>query len=153
MLFDHQHANYAGDSGIGINPALGKEIREADLVVLLGGRYSEMPSATYSLLQSPYPKQKLVHVYPDPSELGRVYRPDLAICAAPEDFVAALDRAAGIALFAKRYREYAGSTVFPSLTDSYRALGIERSGVGLKFSDDGAARRLREAMTEALPLR
>ncbi|WP_234185987.1 thiamine pyrophosphate-binding protein [Shinella sp. NM-101] len=91
MLFDHQHPNYTGDSGIGINPALGKEIREADLVLLLGGRYSEMPSATYSLLQSPYPQQKLVHVYPDPSELGRVYRPDLAICAAPEDFVAALD--------------------------------------------------------------
>ena len=91
MLFDHRHPNYAGDSGIGINPALGKEIREADLVVLLGGRYSEMPSSTYSLMQSPYPAQKLVHVYPDPSELGRVYRPDLAICAAPEDFVAALD--------------------------------------------------------------
>ena len=91
MLFDHLHPNYAGDSGIGINPALGKEIREADLVLLLGGRYSEMPSATYSLLQSPYPQQKLVHVYPDPSELGRVYRPDLAIAAAPEDFVAALE--------------------------------------------------------------
>ncbi|UNK39204.1 thiamine pyrophosphate-binding protein [Shinella sp. H4-D48] len=91
MLFDHQHPNYAGDSGIGINPVLGKEIREADLFVLLGGRYSEMPSSTYSLLQSPYPQQTLVHVYPDPSELGRVYRPDLAICAAPDDFVAALD--------------------------------------------------------------
>jgi acetolactate synthase-1/2/3 large subunit len=91
MLFDHLHPNYAGDSGIGINPALGKEIREADLVVLLGGRYSEMPSSTYSLIQSPYPAQKLVHVYPDPSELGRVYRPDLAICAAPDDFVAALE--------------------------------------------------------------
>ena len=90
MLFDHTHPNYAGDSGIGINPALGKEIREADLVLLIGGRYSEMPSATYSLLQSPYPQQTLVHVYPDPSELGRVYRPDLAIAAAPDDFVAAL---------------------------------------------------------------
>jgi len=91
MLFDHTHPNYAGDSGIGINPALGKEIREADLVLLIGGRYSEMPSATYSLLQSPYPQQTLVHVYPDPSELGRVYRPDLAIAAAPDDFVAALE--------------------------------------------------------------
>lgn len=91
MLFDHLHPNYAGDSGIGINPALGREIREADLVVLLGGRYSEMPSSTYSLIKSPYPDQTLVHVYPDPSELGRVYRPDLAICAAPDDFVVALE--------------------------------------------------------------
>ena len=70
---------------------------------------------------------------------------------APEDFVAALDRAAGIALFAKRYRDYAESTVFPSLTDSYRALGIERSGAVLKYSDDSAARRLREAMTAPKP--
>lgn len=90
MLFDHLHPNYAGDSGIGINPALAKEIREADLVLMLGGRYSEMPSSGYTLMGVPYPQQTLVHVHPDPSELGRVYRPDLAICAAPADFVAAL---------------------------------------------------------------
>lgn len=90
MLFDHLHPNYAGDSGIGINPALAKEIREADLVIMLGGRYSEMPSSGYTLIDSPYPKQTLVHVYPDPSELGRVYRPELAICAAPSEFVSSL---------------------------------------------------------------
>ncbi len=91
MLFDHLHPSYAGDVGLGINPSLAKEIREADLVVLLGGRLSESPSSDYTLLDVPYPKQKLVHIYPDPEELGRVYRPDLAICAAPSDFVAALD--------------------------------------------------------------
>ncbi len=71
---------------------------------------------------------------------------------APEDFVATLDRAAGIELFAPRYRDYAESTVFPSLADSYRALGIERAGAGLKYSDDSAARQLREAMTARMPL-
>ncbi|WP_097139960.1 thiamine pyrophosphate-binding protein [Rhizobium subbaraonis] len=90
MLFDHLHPNYAGDSGIGINPALGREIRDADLVLLLGGRYSEMPSSNYTLLESPYPSQTLVHVHPDPSELGRIYRPELAICAGPKEFVDAL---------------------------------------------------------------
>ncbi|TIX88674.1 thiamine pyrophosphate-binding protein [Rhizobium sp. P44RR-XXIV] len=90
MLFDHLHPNYAGDVGIGINPALAKEIKEADLLILLGGRLSEMPSSGYTLVDIPYPRQQLVHVYPDPSELGRVYRPDLAICASPDDFVAAL---------------------------------------------------------------
>ena len=72
---------------------------------------------------------------------------------APEDFVVALDRAAGVELFARRYRDYAGSTVFPSLTDSYGVLGIERHGDGLRFSEARAARTMREAMTEALPLR
>ena len=66
---------------------------------------------------------------------------------APEDFVAALDRAAGIELFARRYRDYADSTAFPSLAESYRALGIERVGAGLGFSDAPVARQLREAMT------
>jgi acetolactate synthase-1/2/3 large subunit len=91
MLFDHLHPNYAGDVGIGINPALSKDIREADLVLLIGGRFSEMPSSGYTLLEVPYPQQTLVHVYPDPGELGRVYRPDLAIAASPADFAAALD--------------------------------------------------------------
>ncbi len=90
MLFDHLNDSYAGDVGIGINPALGAEIREADLILLVGGRFSEMPSSSYSLMDVPYPRQKLVHVYPDPDELGRVYRPDLAINADPASFVAAL---------------------------------------------------------------
>ncbi|MFW8605482.1 thiamine pyrophosphate-binding protein [Rhizobium beringeri] len=90
MLFDHLHPSYAGDVGIGINPALAKEIKESDLLILLGSRMSEMPSSSYTLIDVPYPQQSLVHIYPDPSELGRVYRPDLAICAAPADFVAAL---------------------------------------------------------------
>ena len=91
MLFDHLHPSYAGDVGIGINPALAKEIKEADLLVLVGARMSEMPSSGYTLIDIPYPSQKLVHVYPDPEELGRIYRPDLAICAAPAQFAAALD--------------------------------------------------------------
>lgn len=90
MLFDHLHPSYAGDVGIGINPALAKEIKESDLLILLGSRMSEMPSSGYTLIDIPYPTQQLVHIYPDPSELGRIYRPDLAIAASPQDFVDAL---------------------------------------------------------------
>ncbi len=90
MLFDHLSPSYAGDVGIGINPALSKEIKQSDLIILLGGRLSEMPSSGYTLLDIPYPSQTLVHIYPQAEELGRVYRPDLAICAAPGEFVEAL---------------------------------------------------------------
>lgn len=90
MLFDHLHPCYAGDIGLGINPALSKAVKEADLVVLLGGRLSETPSSGYTLLDVPYPQQSLIHIHPDPAELGRVYRPDLAICATPADFIAAI---------------------------------------------------------------
>lgn len=90
MLFDHTHPCYAGDVGLGINPVLSKAVKDADLIVLLGGRFSESPSSGYTLMDVPYPAQSLIHIHPDPSELGRVYRPDLAICAAPADFVSAI---------------------------------------------------------------
>ncbi|WP_027051059.1 thiamine pyrophosphate-binding protein [Mesorhizobium erdmanii] len=89
MLFDHLHANYAGDVGIGINPKLAARIKAADVVLLIGGRMGEMPSSDYTLLKSPYPDQALVHVHADAGELGRVYRPTLAINASPSAFVEA----------------------------------------------------------------
>jgi acetolactate synthase I/II/III large subunit len=89
MLFDHLHPCYAGDVGIGPNPKLATYIKQADLILLLGGRFGEMPSSDYTLLKSPYPDQRLVHVHADANELGRVYRPTLAINASPEAFTTA----------------------------------------------------------------
>jgi acetolactate synthase-1/2/3 large subunit len=91
MLFDHDHPNYAGDVGIGVNPALAQRIRQADVLLLIGGRMGEAPSSGYTLIESPEPLQKLIHVHPGAEELGRVYRPTLAINASPTLFVAALD--------------------------------------------------------------
>jgi acetolactate synthase-1/2/3 large subunit len=89
MLFDHLHPCYAGDVGIGINPKLANYIKRSDLVLLVGGRLGEMPSSDYTLLKSPYPDQKLVHIHPDTNELGRVYRPTLAVNASPDAFARA----------------------------------------------------------------
>lgn len=91
MLFDHQHDNYAGDVGVAVNPKLATRIREADVLLLVGGRMSELPSQSYSLIDSPEPKQALIHIHPGAEELGRVYRPTLAINASPTAFAAALD--------------------------------------------------------------
>jgi acetolactate synthase-1/2/3 large subunit len=91
MLFDHDHPNYAGDIGIGPNPALAAMVKNADLLLLVGGRMSEMPSSGYTLIDIPEPKQALVHVHPGAEELGRLYRPTLSINASPVAFVAALE--------------------------------------------------------------
>jgi acetolactate synthase-1/2/3 large subunit len=66
-------------------------IKAADLVVLVGGRLGELPSQSYTLFDIPDPRAMLVHVHPGSEELGRVYRPHLAINAAPTGFAAALD--------------------------------------------------------------
>ena len=89
-LFPSDHPNYVGDVGIGPNPKLAARVKEADLLVLVGARMSEMPSSAYSLIDVPVPRQTLVHIHPGAEELGRVYQPALAIEATPNAFCASL---------------------------------------------------------------
>ena len=86
----NHHPNYVGDVGIGIDPNLAKMISDADVIVLLGARMGEMATSGYKLLKIPCPQQKLIHIFPGAEELGRVYRPDLAINASQPSFLAAI---------------------------------------------------------------
>ena len=86
-LLDNLDPAYAGDLGLSANPALLQRIQDSDLIILLGGRLSEVPSQGYTLLSVPTPAQTLVHVHPGAEELGRVYAPTLAINAAPGAFL------------------------------------------------------------------
>ncbi len=88
--FDNAHPCYAGDVGIGINPKLAQRIKEADLLLVVGARLGEMTTGGYSLIDIPTPRQPLIHVHPDPEELGRIYQPWLAINATPRAFARAL---------------------------------------------------------------
>jgi len=90
-LFDALHPCYAGDLGIGPNPKLLARVKDADLVLLIGDRMSEMSSQSYTLFDIPGPQMKLVHVHPGIEELGRVYRPHLGINASPTAFCSALE--------------------------------------------------------------
>jgi acetolactate synthase-1/2/3 large subunit len=76
---DNEHPNYAGDVGLGINPALAKRIREADLLLAFGPRLGESTTGGYTLLDIPKTTQTLVHVHQGSEELGRVYSADLPI--------------------------------------------------------------------------
>jgi acetolactate synthase-1/2/3 large subunit len=87
---DNDSPSYVGDVGIGLNPKLAARVREADLLLAIGPRLGEMTTSNYSLLRPPVPEQTLVHVFPGAEELGRVYRPELAILAGMERFAAAV---------------------------------------------------------------
>jgi acetolactate synthase-1/2/3 large subunit len=89
--FDPLHPNYAGDLGLGCNPKLVARVKASDLVIAAGARLNELTSQGYTLFDIPTPQMTLVHAYPGAEELGRVYRPHLAIHAAPTAFAAALD--------------------------------------------------------------
>ncbi|WP_448661736.1 thiamine pyrophosphate-binding protein [Sphingomonas sp. CJ20] len=80
---------YAGNLGYGPNPKLVSRIKGADLILAVGARLGEATTDGYTLITPDHPGQTLVHVHPDPSELGRVYRADVAICADMASFAAA----------------------------------------------------------------
>ena len=88
--FDNTHPNYAGDVGIGINPKLAARVKNADVVLCIGARLGEMTTSGYTLFDVPVPKQKLIHVHNDPTELGRVYQAELMIASGVNEFCAML---------------------------------------------------------------
>ncbi|WP_416310630.1 thiamine pyrophosphate-binding protein [Pseudomonas sp. W03] len=90
-LYDNRDAQYVGQLGFGASPKLTARVQESDLLLVLGSRLSETPSAGYTLVQSPNPVQTLIHIHPDASELGRVYQADLPIQASMPAIAAALD--------------------------------------------------------------
>ena len=92
MLFSTEHPSFIGDIGLGGNPDLMQFVRDSDLILMVGGRFSEIPSQSYNLLNIPTPKQKLIHIHPDASELNRVYIADEAVNVSPNAFSEALQR-------------------------------------------------------------
>jgi len=83
---DNQCAVYAGQLGYGPNPRLQQRVRDADLLIVVGARLGEATTDGYKLITPDHPGQILVHVHPDPNELGRVYHADLPICADMSEF-------------------------------------------------------------------
>ncbi len=77
---------WAGNLGYGPNPALIERVKAADLILAVGARLGEATTDGYTLIGLEHPGQVLIHVHPDPDELGRVYRTDLAICADVAEF-------------------------------------------------------------------
>ncbi len=77
---------WAGNLGYGPNPKLVERVKQADLILALGARLGEATTDGYSLITPDHPGQTLIHVHPDPNELNRVYRADIAIAATPSAF-------------------------------------------------------------------
>jgi acetolactate synthase-1/2/3 large subunit len=77
---------YAGNLGYGPSPQLVERVKNADLVIAVGARLGEATTDGYEVPSLEHPGQLLVHIHPDPEELGRVYRTDLALCCSVDEF-------------------------------------------------------------------
>ncbi len=80
---------YAGNLGYGPNPKLVQRVKDADLVIAVGARLGEATTDGYSFPTLEHPGQLLVHIHPDPDELGRVYRTDLGLACSVDEFAEA----------------------------------------------------------------
>jgi acetolactate synthase-1/2/3 large subunit len=87
-LYDGTADNFVGDLGVGADPALVARAREADLVLAIGTRLGAPVTEGYTLFE-PAGRTPIVHVYPDPAEIGRVFRPVLGIACDLGRFAAA----------------------------------------------------------------
>jgi acetolactate synthase-1/2/3 large subunit len=103
QLFDANHPNYGGYMGIRVPPAQIGEMKRADLMVALGERMTDTVSQSYTFPQAPRPQLPFVHVWPDPDEVGRVWRPDLGLPCNPYEVIKGLLRRGAPADAQKRH--------------------------------------------------
>jgi acetolactate synthase I/II/III large subunit len=93
--FDNHLVTYAGEAGVGMPPHVKRLVREADVVLAINVRFGEMTTDGYTLLEVPTPRQRLIHVHGADGELGKIYRPEVAVHAGPNAFAAALQPVTG----------------------------------------------------------
>ena len=114
--FDNGHPHYAGELGLGANPALVKAVQAADLLLVLGARLGENATQGYALIDQAWAAERLVHVCADPDALGRTWQPRLAVQAAVTPTLAALatlpaqDRAGWVAELSALHRGWTRPT-------------------------------------------
>jgi acetolactate synthase I/II/III large subunit len=89
-IVDNRLAIYCGDLGTGAASTLVARVKQADLVLAIGARIGEITSQSYSLMGIPDPGKTLIHIHAAAEELGRVFRPTLAIQSGMPEIAAAL---------------------------------------------------------------
>lgn len=89
-VIDNRSDSYVGDFGTSGAPTLVKRLAEADVLFVVGARLGEMTTKGYTALETPQPRQRLIHVHVDDDEIGRVFGPDVGVVAAPQRIAAAL---------------------------------------------------------------
>ncbi len=87
---DNEASCYAGHLGIGADPALRDRLRDADVLLVVGSRLGDIETAGFATIAPPGVGRTLIHVHPDPDEIGRVYEPALGIVSSGPRFAEAL---------------------------------------------------------------
>ena len=87
---DNEAPCYAGHLGVGADPALRDRLRDADVLLVVGTRLGDIETDGFATIVPPGAGRTLIHVHPDPDEIGRVYEPALGIVSSGPRFAEAL---------------------------------------------------------------
>lgn len=85
--FPNSHVNYIGSLGLSTPSYLLDYLKQADVVLGLGTRFSQITTQDYTLLDETH---DLIHVDISPEVIGKVYTPSLAIAADVNEFLKSL---------------------------------------------------------------
>ena len=88
--FANDHPNFAGYLGFKIPPAQVDAMAAADLILAVGARLNDTTTQGYRLPRAPEPEQPLIHVHPDPDQIGTVFQTTLGLAVDPVAFLEAL---------------------------------------------------------------
>lgn len=77
-VFPNDHSLYVGHLGLGTGKEVIDTVAEADVIIALGTRLSEVTTQDYSIITS---EKKLIHIDIDFQTLGKVYPPQIGVVA------------------------------------------------------------------------
>ena len=77
-LVNNNNNFYIGDLSTSVDAKLIKSVKESDLILVVGARLGEMTTSGYSTIKI-NEKSKIIHIYPEIKEIGKVYKPLLGI--------------------------------------------------------------------------
>ncbi len=82
-LLPNRHKLYAGDMGLSNPEAQMAVLREADFLIALGARLSDITTQGYTYPGLVRPDQTLVHIHSDLTQIGTHFSSDLSIACGP----------------------------------------------------------------------
>ena len=93
-VMDNHSPSFIGDAGVAMTGAMKSALQEADLIFALNIRFGEMVTQGWSLFDLPKMKQKLIHAHLSADEIGKIYQPDIALVACPNEVMEQLAKKA-----------------------------------------------------------
>lgn len=88
-VFPNNHELYAGHLGLGTHENIIETMKQADVILALATRLSEVTTQDYSMITQ---DKKLIHLDIDYNTIGKVYMPDVGIVADAREGISAMTK-------------------------------------------------------------